>query len=103
MTDIVIREAQEADARQLARLAALDEGRVPAGRALVAEVDGTFAAALGLDDGAVLADPFRRTAETVALLRLRANQLRPPDAGGGRGGGLQMPHWTALLPRRGLV
>ncbi len=72
---IVIRTASEADAGVLHRLAALDESRPPRGRALLAEVDGVGRAALGLDDGWVVADPFVPTASLVALLRLRAQLL----------------------------
>ena len=41
----------------------------------MAEVDGRVLAALPLRDGRALADPFRRTADLVALLELRAAQL----------------------------
>ena len=42
---------------------------------IVAEVDGELIAALSVNDGAVIADPFTRTAETVGLLRTRARQV----------------------------
>jgi hypothetical protein len=76
--DVVIRLATSGDLR---RLAALDDAAVPAGPALVAEVGGAPAAALPLDGGRAIADPFRRTCELVALLELRATQLTR----GGRG------------------
>jgi hypothetical protein len=48
---------------------------------LVAEVDGRLRAALPVDGGAPIADPFHRGRELLALLRLRAEQLRPGAAG----------------------
>ena len=59
----------------------------PAGRVLVAEVDGELLAAISLDDGAVVADPFEPTAALVELLRARARQLegaRAPRRGAAR-------------------
>lgn len=70
-----IRRATADDAPALARLAALDSTRPPAGEVLVAVVDGAFWAALCLDDGRVVADPFRPSAHAVELLRLRAEHL----------------------------
>jgi hypothetical protein len=71
-----IREARAADDAALRLLAALDGGRVPAGRILVAEVDGEIVAAVPLAGGPAIADPFRRTSALVNLLGLRAAQLR---------------------------
>ncbi len=42
---------------------------------LVAEVDGALEAALALDGGLAVADPFRPTAPNEQLLELRARQL----------------------------
>jgi hypothetical protein len=72
---IVIRHATPADAPSLDDLAVLDSRLSLTGPALVAEVDGVLRAALDLDDGRVVADPFVRTADLVALLRLRARRL----------------------------
>jgi hypothetical protein len=69
---ISIRLASVADAPALARLAALDSARVPDGSVLLAERDGVVAAALALESGSVIADPFQLTEELVAMLRLRA-------------------------------
>ena len=80
---IVIRPDRPADARALAGLAALDSAIVPAGPMLVAEVAGELRAAISLTDGRTIADPFHRTASLVALLAMRAGQLRA-DPGGGR-------------------
>ena len=60
----------------LARLAALSESPVPTGRALVAEVDGELWAALPLESGHMLIDPFRPSSEVRQLLTLRAQQLQ---------------------------
>jgi hypothetical protein len=77
---IVIRPDRPEDAGALVRLAHLDSARVPAAPLLVAEVAGELRAALSLTDGRVIADPFHRTASLVALLTMRAGQLKtePP-------------------------
>jgi hypothetical protein len=77
---IAIRPAQSSDAAQLRSLAQRDSAAVPAGRLLVAEVGGAIGAAIAVDTGETIADPFRRTAELVALLQVRAQQSRrkPP-------------------------
>ena len=49
---------------------------VPAGDLLVAETGDEVVAALSLDTGARIADPFRRTADVVDLLAYRARRLR---------------------------
>ena len=64
------------DAGTVARLAALDETEPLTGDVLLALADGRPVAALSVDDGRVAADPFARTGEAVALLRLRARQAR---------------------------
>jgi hypothetical protein len=69
---ITIRMAYADDEPTLIRLAALDSSRVPRKPVLLAEVDGEARAALSLEDGAVVADPFHLTADLVALLRARA-------------------------------
>ncbi len=77
---ISIRMATLADAEALVRLAALDSAAVPDGTVLLAERDGVTVAALALDTGSVIADPFLRTAELVAMLRLRAARPAPRRA-----------------------
>src|SRR3954447_22856031 len=79
MTDITVRRAVSADRSELARLAALDSARPPRGPALVAVADSRMLAALPLGSGRPIADPFEPTAEIVALLELRARQLRDSD------------------------
>ena len=73
---IAIHLASPADARALARLAALDGAEVPSLPALLATVDGEPRAALSLTTGAVVADPFAPTVDLVELLRLRSAALR---------------------------
>jgi hypothetical protein len=76
MTDISIRRSVASDHSALARLAALDSASPPRGPALIAEADARMLAALPLGSGRPIADPFGPTAEAVALLQLRAGQLR---------------------------
>ena len=72
MSAVELRPACPDDQRALVRLAELDSARVPAGRLLVAESGGTLRAALSLDTGEVIADPFEPTAHLVAMLRAHA-------------------------------
>jgi hypothetical protein len=73
---IVIRRAYPDDASALHRLAQLDSTRLPADSYLVAEVEGELKAAIGLDSGAVAADPFHASAPLVKLLGLHAGALK---------------------------
>jgi hypothetical protein len=75
MRSVTIRIAGPEDAAAIARLAALDSAPVPEGDALLGLVDDEPWAVLGLSDGAAVADPFRRSAGIVALLRERARLL----------------------------
>ncbi len=75
VTRVTLRYANAADAERLARLAALDSTVAPRGSTLVAEVDGRLRAALPLDGGEPIADPFHHGLELIELLRLRAHQL----------------------------
>lgn len=98
MTDrsegIVVRLFAERDIDAIRRLAALDSKPVPAGGVLVAEREGELVAALPLDGGQALADPFKPTAEVVALLQRRASEFRT-DAGA------RVGRWARLhVPRR---
>ena len=74
---VVIRAARGSDGPALRRLAALDSAELPAGELLVAESDDAVVAAISVDTGAKVADPFRRTADVVDLLAFRARRLRP--------------------------
>jgi hypothetical protein len=69
-------------------LAALDGARTPHGASLVAERDGRMVAAVPFGGGRAIADPFEPTADVLALLELRARQVREADAVGGRRAGL---------------
>ena len=73
---ITIRPLREDDSVAVERLAELEEQPVPPGLLLLAEVEGTVEAALGLESGEAIANPFVSSAAAVSLLRLRAEQLR---------------------------
>jgi hypothetical protein len=75
-TSLTIRPADVADAGALARLAALDSASPPTGDSLIAEVGSELWAAIEIDSGAAIADPFRPSADLVELLRFRAGRLR---------------------------
>jgi hypothetical protein len=73
---ITIRFGHPGDAAALRRLAALDSKPAPAGPVLVAEVSGElWAAVTATGARRAIADPFRHTAELVALLHERADRL----------------------------
>ena len=97
--DVAIRAATDADANGLGRLAVLDCAAVPEAPLLLAEVDGGVRAALSLSSGATIADPFHRTAELVALMRLRAAQLPGHDRDRDRGERPHRPRLGRLVPR----
>ena len=75
---LTIRHAIAADEADLTRLAALDSSRVPSGELLVAQLDGSLVAALSIDTGAAIADPFEHTASIVDSLRVQARESRAP-------------------------
>jgi hypothetical protein len=79
---ITIRLSSEWDEKQIARLAALDSHRAPAGEVMLGFVDGELRAAMELDSGDAVADPFYPTAELVEMLRISAKQ---PDEDSGFG------------------
>jgi|SRR5579862_3052750 len=60
---------------ELERLAALSERRLGGGDWLVADVNGVPVAAVSLDNGSTVYDPFRSTSQAVSLLRLRRKQV----------------------------
>jgi hypothetical protein len=77
---LTVRVAQADDRKALRRLALLDSRPADdaddlAGAALVAESCGELIAALPLDGGAAIADPFKPSADALTLLRLRSRQL----------------------------
>jgi hypothetical protein len=75
-TFLTIRPARPEDSRALRDLAALDSARPLHGDALIAESGGAAIAALELDSGRGVADPFVRSASAIDLLRVRRAQLR---------------------------
>jgi hypothetical protein len=75
---LTIRHAIAADEADLTRVAALDSSRVPSGELLVAELDGRVVAALSIDTGAAIADPFEHTAAIVESIRAQARASREP-------------------------
>jgi hypothetical protein len=73
---VVLRPLGRDDLRSLDRLAHLDSRRPPRGPLLGAEIEGRLVAAISLQTGEAIADPFSRTVEVRALLELRAAQIR---------------------------
>jgi hypothetical protein len=63
------------DHAALARLAELDSQYRLEGPVLGAEVEGRLLAAISIETGEVIADPFSRTSELRAMLKLRLAQL----------------------------
>ena len=94
MTDrtLTIRRAGIADSGALARLAALDSASLLNGDALVAQVGSEIWAAVEIDTGSAIADPFRPSADLVELLRFRVESIRSDAAG-------QRRRFASLLPR----
>lgn len=74
-----IRTATEDDRELLGRIASLDSSAPIDGPALIGEIDGIAVAVLSLSDGRVVADPFRRTADLVALMRVQARSTGVAD------------------------
>jgi hypothetical protein len=72
MTPVLVRPARDVDAADLTILAALDSAAPLTGDVLLAIAGGEVAAAMSLDTGAVVANPFVPTAHLVDLLRTAA-------------------------------
>lgn len=87
---VELRFAGVEDGDAVTRLAALDERGELHGRVLLALLDGDAVAALSLEDGRVVANPFVAAADAVAMLRLRADQLA------GRPRGQRRRRWVRL-------
>ncbi len=79
---ITIRHSTDRDHPRVRELAQLDGRPAPAGDMLLAEVDGRLWAAVGIEDGAAVADPFEPAGEVEWLLQLRAEQERAMRAPG---------------------
>jgi hypothetical protein len=71
-SSLVLRPATSADSLELERLAALDSARPLDGEVLVVYAGGELRAALSLETGRSVADPFWPSADLVELLRAAA-------------------------------
>jgi len=91
-TTLTIRRASDVDNVALNRLAALDSASPPTGNVLIAEMGEELWAAIEVDSGDAIADPFRPSGDLVELLRFRARRLNG-DADAHRHG------LARLLPR----
>ena len=60
---------------ELERLAALSERTLRGGDWIVADVNGVAVAAVSVEDGSTVYDPFTSTAQAVSLLKLRRKQV----------------------------
>lgn len=74
--EVRVRWAGTGDEPALRRLAALDSRRAVDGPTLVASRGDELVAAMPLERGEAIADPFQPTADLLALLELRVRQLR---------------------------
>jgi hypothetical protein len=74
--EIALRPAYASDEADVTRVAQLDSRRLPPTPLLVASRDGRIEAAISLDDGAVVANPFVPTADLVRLLRVHRRAMR---------------------------
>jgi hypothetical protein len=79
-SQITMRLAGPGDSAALMRLAALDSADVPLAPTLVAEADRELVAALELDGGRSISDPFQHTSALIEMLELRAAQLTDSHA-----------------------
>lgn len=84
-TDLIIRRLGPDDVEALERLAQRDSATVPVGTVYAAVAPGgSFLAAISLESRALIADPFRPTAQAAKLLRVWARQLRGESRRGAR-------------------
>jgi hypothetical protein len=74
-TALTIRRATAEDAFALRRLASLDSAYPPTGEVLLAEMGDELWAAISIESGAAIADPFRPSRDLVELLRFRAERV----------------------------
>jgi hypothetical protein len=79
---ITIRHSADGDRARVVELSQLDGRPVPIGDLLLAEVGGKLWAAVGIDDGAAVSDPFEPAGEVEWLLQMRAEQERAMRAPG---------------------
>jgi hypothetical protein len=83
--DCTLRYAHAGDRGAIVRLAQLDSHPEPRGALFVAESEAGIVAAVPLEGGDAIANPFVRTAELIEVLRLRAAQLGSEPKGQRRG------------------
>ena len=76
---VAVRLARPEDESAIHRIASLDGKKAPEGRVLVAEADREIIAALAVNGGHAVADPFRWTSDVLALMEMRAEQLAATD------------------------
>jgi hypothetical protein len=76
-SSLVLRPATSADTADLERLAALDSARPLSGEVMLAHAEGEVRAAVSLETGRVVADPFYPSLELVPLLRAAAGGDAP--------------------------
>jgi hypothetical protein len=81
---VLIRAARGSDGAALENLARMDSQRPLGGDVLLAEQDGAIVAAIGGER--TIADPFRPTADVLALLRMHADGAADGIRGRHRGG-----------------
>jgi hypothetical protein len=60
---------------EIERLAQLSDRPSREGDWIVADVDGVAVAAVSVEDGTTLYDPFKATSQAVSLLKLRSKQV----------------------------
>ena len=80
-TALTIRRATASDAFALKRLSALDSAFPPTGDVLLAEMGSELWAAVSIDTGAAVADPFRPSGDLVELLRHASRDHRAERRG----------------------
>jgi hypothetical protein len=73
--EIKIRQATSHDAFALRRLALLDDSPALRGDVLLAEEAGELRAAISLENGRAVANPFARTADLVDMLRMHRGHV----------------------------
>ena len=98
MAGVTIRRLGADDRREVERLAQLDSATPPRGELLGAEVEGRLVAAVSIESGDSVADPFSRTRELRALIELRAGQLRRREPVTPRFARFRRRHARAALP-----
>jgi hypothetical protein len=82
VVDLTIRFARPDEAEALAALARLDSSHAPQGTVLVADVRGELWAAVSVDDGHAVANPFRPSGELTFRLAEHARELHRASGDG---------------------